>query len=73
MHSFMASKPLPCRSNLWPGKIPRTVDSSGAPSNIDGIKLTKEFTTPEESSIMAVGNGPKRNDKPKIIGMVLFG
>ena len=72
-HNFMASYPLPCRSNLWPGKTPKTLESSGAPSKIEGIKLIKEFTTPDESKIIAAGKGPNKKDNPKIIGTVLFG
>lgn len=72
-HSLIASYPLPSNSNLCPGKTPKTVDSSGAPSSIEGIKLTKEFTTPAEINIIAVGRGPNKNDNPKIIGIVLLG
>jgi hypothetical protein len=73
IHSFMASKPLPCKSSLCPGKTPKAVDSSGAPSKIAGIKLMKELTTPDVTKTIAVGIGPNKNDKPRTIGTILFG
>ena len=72
-HNFIASNPLPSNNNLCPGKTPNTVDSSGAPSKIEGIKLIKELITPEETKMIAVGKGPNIKDILRIIGIVLFG
>jgi len=72
-HNFMASSPLPCKSNLWPGKIPSAVESSGAPSKIEGIKLINELITPDVTKMTAVESGPNIDDIPRIIGIVLLG
>jgi hypothetical protein len=37
------------------------------------MKLMKQFTTPEHRSIIAVGSGPNRNERPRIMGTVLLG
>ena len=33
----------------------------------------KVFITPDETSMIAVGNGPNTDDKPIIMGIVVFG
>ena len=73
MHNLIASYPLPSSRSLCPGNTPSTVDSSGAPRRIEGMKLIKELITPDVTKITAVGNGPNKNDKPRIIGIVLLG
>ena len=49
----IASKPLPCKSILWPGKIERAVSASGAPKKIEGIVEMKTFEIAIEVMKMA--------------------